>query len=95
MLVFRQPDMIEADRRKIYPCIKCGECVDTCPMGLNPSALGMLAVSQEYETMAEKYHLADCFECGCCTYVCPSNIPLVQQFRVSKQILRERAASSK
>lgn len=95
VLVFRQPDMIEADRRKIYPCIKCGECVDTCPMGLNPSALGMLAVSQEYETMAEKYHLADCFECGCCTYVCPSNIPLVQQFRVSKQILRERAASSK
>jgi electron transport complex protein RnfC len=40
--------------------------------------------------MGEQYHLGDCFECGCCTYTCPSNIPLVQQFRVAKQILREK-----
>lgn len=93
ILVFRQPEMVQNNGRRTYPCIKCGECVETCPMGLNPSALGMLASKREYELMSSRYHLGDCFECGCCTFVCPSNIPLVQQFRVSKQILRERAAS--
>ncbi len=93
ILVFRHQDMVAQDGRKTYPCIKCGECVECCPMGLNPSTLGMLAAKRLYETMGENYHLADCFECGCCTYVCPSNIPLVQQFRVAKQILRERSAA--
>lgn len=93
VLVFRHQDMLAKDGLKTYPCIKCGECVESCPMGLNPSTLGMLVAKREYDLMGSDYHLGDCFECGCCTYVCPSNIPLVQQFRVAKQILRERAAS--
>ncbi len=93
VLVFRGEDMAAREKRRTYPCIKCGECVESCPMGLNPSTLGMLAAKREYEQMAQQYHLGDCFECGCCTYTCPSNIPLVQQFRVAKQILREKAAA--
>jgi electron transport complex protein RnfC len=93
VLVFRGEDMAAREGRKTYPCIKCGECVESCPMGLNPSMLGMLAARREYELMGSQYHLGDCFECGCCTYTCPSNIPLVQQFRVAKQILREKAAA--
>jgi electron transport complex protein RnfC len=93
VLVFRGEDMAAREGRKTYPCIKCGECVESCPMGLNPSTLGMLAAKREYELMGSGFHLGDCFECGCCTYVCPSNIPLVQQFRVAKQVLRERAAA--
>ena len=85
---------IEAEvARKIYPCIKCGECVKACPMSLNPSMLGMLAGTREYDLMGSEYYLGACFECGCCTYVCPSNIPLVQQFRIAKSVLRERAAA--
>jgi electron transport complex protein RnfC len=79
--------------RKIYPCIRCGECVNACPMGLNPAMLGQLAECKDYDSMGSSYHLGDCFECGCCTYVCPSNIPLVQQFRAAKSILRDRAAA--
>lgn len=75
------------------PCIKCGACVQACPVQLNPCFLGQLARVREYDRMAKDFHLMDCFECGCCTYVCPSNIPLVQQFRVSKQIVRERKAA--
>jgi electron transport complex protein RnfC len=93
VLVFRKEDMAERETLQTYPCIKCGECVESCPMGLNPSTLGLLAAKREYETMGSNYHLGECFECGCCTYVCPSNIPLVQQFRVAKQVLRERAAA--
>ncbi len=77
---------------RIYPCIKCGKCVDACPIHLNPSRLGQLAAKRQYGVMAEEYHLNDCFECGCCSYVCPSNIPLVQYFRIAKSVNRERAA---
>lgn len=82
--------LVEADRQQ-WPCIKCGECVNVCPMGLNPSMLGMLAGQGEFATMGSQYHLGDCFECGCCTYVCPSHIPLVQQFRIAKGMLRRMA----
>jgi Na+-translocating ferredoxin:NAD+ oxidoreductase subunit C len=75
---------------KIYPCIKCGACVDACPIFLNPSKLGILAKFEAYDTMAEEFNLMDCFECGSCSYVCPSNIPLVQYFRLSKGIVRKR-----
>lgn len=91
VLVMPGAELLARAGRKTYPCIKCAECVESCPMGLNPSTLGMLAAKREYDLMGSDYHLGECFECGCCSYVCPSNIPLVQQFRVAKQILREKA----
>ncbi len=75
-----------------HPCIRCGECVEVCPLFLNPSRLGLLARKQQYETMEEQFHLNACFECGCCSYVCPANIPLVQYFRIAKAMNRERKA---
>jgi electron transport complex protein RnfC len=82
----------EQHARKVQPCIRCAWCVEACPMHLNPSTLGLLAVKREYRRMAEEFHLNDCFECGCCSYVCPANIPLVQYFRIAKAINREQAA---
>jgi len=90
LLVFNDQS-IEKVSDEVYPCIKCARCVDACPMHLNPSMLGQLAGNREHDIMREQYNLMDCFECGCCSYVCPSNIPLVQYFRISKSILRERA----
>ena len=79
---------------KIYECIHCGYCVDVCPMGLNPSALGLLAKNQEYEAMQHNYNLQNCFECGACSFICPSHIPLVQYFRIAKSMLRKNITSS-
>lgn len=76
-------------RKKIFPCIKCAECINSCPIHLNPSALGILARKNEFDSMKQDYHLFDCFECGSCSYVCPSNIPLVQYFRLAKGVLRD------
>ncbi len=90
VVVFTENE-VKAHKEKIFPCIKCGACVEACPIFLNPSKLGILAKKEGYDQMAGEYNLMDCFECGSCTYVCPSNIPLVQYFRLSKSILRKRA----
>jgi Na+-translocating ferredoxin:NAD+ oxidoreductase subunit C len=77
-----------------FSCIRCGRCLDACPMFLNPSLLGMLAKKGLWDEMEEN-NVMDCFECGSCSYVCPSGIPLVQSFRVGKGILRESKAKMK
>ncbi len=79
--------------RHEYPCIRCGYCVDACPLFLNPSQLGLLANLGRHQEMAGEFHLMDCFECGCCTFVCPSHIPLVQKFRVAKSAVRKARAA--
>ncbi|MEK6689309.1 MAG: electron transport complex subunit RsxC [Gemmatimonadota bacterium] len=70
------------------PCIKCGHCLDACPVFLNPQLLGALAAAERYQEM-ETAHLADCMLCGCCSYVCPSHLPLSQLFAASKARVRK------
>jgi electron transport complex protein RnfC len=65
------------------PCIRCGRCIDICPMGLMPAILSVYAERGFYEE-AKQYNLFDCFECGCCTFVCPSKRPIVQLVRLAK-----------
>lgn len=74
----------EARIREVFPCIRCGHCLDACPMFLNPSLMGSLAQTGRYHEMAERAHLWDCMLCGACSYVCPSNIPLSQMFALAK-----------
>lgn len=74
---------------KTYNCIRCGRCIDACPVFLNPSYLGLMARKGLFEEM-ESMNLMDCMECACCSFVCPSGIPLVQSFRVAKSLLREK-----
>ncbi len=86
----------EAERthRRVYPCIRCGYCVDACPMFLNPQQLGALAQAGDHESMAGEHRLMDCFECGSCSFVCPSHIPLVQRFRSAKASVRKAKAGA-
>jgi electron transport complex protein RnfC len=78
----------ECKRQEILPCIRCGKCLEACPVFLNPQLLGDLAKVERYEEMAEEANLNDCMLCGCCSFVCPSNIPLSQLFAMSKNQLR-------
>lgn len=76
------------------PCIRCGQCMDACPVNLLPQQMYFHAQAHEYDKV-EKLNVADCIECGCCSFVCPSHIPLVQYYRHSKSEIREIHAEQK
>ena len=72
-------------------CIRCGKCMEVCPMRLEPLKMYRAERSGNAEEM--KYqNIMDCIECGCCAYTCPATIPLVQSFRAGKQRIRDAAA---
>jgi electron transport complex protein RnfC len=76
------------------PCIRCGRCLDACPLGLEPDQVSIRTeAGRVLDT--ERYGALDCYECGCCSYVCPSARPLVQFMQVAKGALRRAAETRK
>ena len=78
----------KSDLREEYDCIRCGRCIEACPMGLMPLQFVNLVKHEDYEHLAD-YHINNCVECGSCTYGCPANIPLVAYIKVGKLELRK------
>jgi electron transport complex protein RnfC len=74
-----------------YNCIRCGRCLDACPLFLNPARMALYVRKGLWEEL-EEINVMDCFECASCSFVCPSAIPLVQHFRVGKAMIRESKA---
>ena len=73
----------EVDTRPHSQCIRCGWCLDACPMGLEPKEIGIYVEANRGED-TEPFGVFDCFECGSCAYVCPAKRPLVQFVRLAK-----------
>jgi len=73
-------------------CVRCGRCVDVCPMRLVPTRLALAARIWSKGTgnadLARPYHPTACMECGCCAYVCPAGLPLVQLIRLAKVMVQ-------
>lgn len=65
-------------------CIRCGKCVEACPMALVPPVLTKAANKGDAESF-EKNHGLDCIECGSCSYVCPAKKHLAQTMRTYKR----------
>lgn len=70
-------------------CIRCGKCVEACPMGLIPSMLQKSAIHRRYDEFIKQNGM-DCIECGCCAYTCPAKRELVQAIRTAKASIRSK-----
>jgi Na+-translocating ferredoxin:NAD+ oxidoreductase subunit C len=73
----------EIDTKPHSQCIRCGWCLDACPMGLEPKEIGIYVEANRAQDTAQ-FGVFDCFECGSCAYVCPAKRPLVQFIRLAK-----------
>lgn len=85
----------EARRKPADPCIRCGKCVNVCPMGLEPYLLATCSAKKMWEKV-EAEDITSCIECGSCQFTCPSHRPILDNIRFGKQtvmgIIRARAA---
>lgn len=70
-------------RRSPEPCIRCGRCVDVCPMGLEPYLISTLGRLHRFDEAAG-HHVLDCIECGSCSYTCPASRPILDYIRTAK-----------
>ncbi len=89
VIALTRSEIREAEGR---PCIRCGRCVDACPMGLMPFEIANRAAAGDIDGAAAS-GLMDCLTCGSCAYVCPSARPLVQLFHYARGQRAERAAA--
>ena len=74
-------------------CLRCGKCIDACPMKLIPVLMYKAMQSSDIQEMKDT-NIMDCIECGSCAYTCPASVPLVLGFRVAKQVIRNEAAKA-
>lgn len=71
-------------------CLRCGKCVSVCPMHLQPLYMYRYALAEKGDELC-RLNVTDCIECGSCAYTCPGKLPLVEEFRKAKKMLREAA----
>lgn len=88
----------EAKRPEVGPCIRCGECVTACPMGLEPYLIATLSRFSQWED-AEAEKIMNCIECGSCSFACPASRPILDFIRLGKSTvgaaIRARAQQEK
>jgi electron transport complex protein RnfC len=78
---------VDTDHTATQPCIKCGRCMDVCPMELSPLYFAKYADEEKWLEMKDK-KVMDCVECRCCEYICSSKIPLVTKIKAGKNAIR-------
>ena len=65
------------------PCIKCGRCLNACPMNLFPASAERVLKIGTAEAI-ESLHPEYCMGCASCSFVCPAKKPLAQAMSLAK-----------
>ena len=83
ILCFAEAD---ADLPAPSNCIRCGRCIDACPLNLMPTELERAYERRDGEAL-QKLKVNLCMECGCCAFVCPAKHRLVENNKLAKGVL--------
>lgn len=86
-------DVSEATPPKTTPCIRCGACLNHCPLKLDPREISRAYKLNSPEDL-KTLQVDLCMECGCCSYICPARRPLVQTNKLAKAVLRNYNAAN-
>lgn len=84
---------LSAPKKESTNCIRCGRCIDVCPVGLTPSLLAAYSQKGLYSECAE-LGAAHCIGCGCCAYTCPSGIAIVSLINKAKAAVKEEGRTN-
>jgi electron transport complex protein RnfC len=84
ILAFNDKDATLPDET---PCIRCGNCINHCPLNLNPPAIAKALASGDGAEIA-KTKVNICMECGACVFVCPAHRMIVHRNKLAKAELR-------
>jgi electron transport complex protein RnfC len=71
------------------PCIRCGSCVLSCPVGIQPvQIMNAMRQTPVDKDKVKALNPLLCIECGLCTYCCTSMIPLLEYVRRAKIVAK-------
>lgn len=83
VIVLNQQPLVE------QPCIRCGSCVLSCPVHLEPKQIMDAMKSMPVDKARVKaLNPLRCIECGLCTYVCTSHIRVTDFVRRAKTVAK-------
>jgi electron transport complex protein RnfC len=85
ILAMKKQDVYGYNHRR---CIRCGRCVETCPVYLMPYEISLASENNKFE-LAEKLGVFDCIECGVCAYVCPATRQMIHLMKKAKAYINK------
>lgn len=85
ILILSKSEARQADERI---CIRCGKCVEVCPMGITPTTIALASANGKFD-IAKEFGAMDCMECAACSYICPTKRQLLQNIKYAKLKIKE------
>ena len=71
--------VLDNKETKSKECIKCGKCIEVCPVGIMPVMI------MENIKDANDLKIDKCINCGLCSYVCPAKIEVCEILKSIKE----------
>jgi len=87
------PEMAE-ETTEYTDCVRCGKCVEHCPMHLYPNEMSIYAEAGMLQELLN-FNARDCIDCGICSYVCPGHRPIADMIRTIQPTLNDMQKAQK